>query len=220
MKAPTPSVRTTTSACLLGFLVVGAVVGMPTSPHGGGALAIEPGSEPVRIRPTPGRRGVPLDLPRGPVLLFGLLKQLADHTSETIYVEGSVPPEEIIELKRTVKELDVKGARTLLAAQGFEMSRVDYRKQKVLWVRRPLDRRRKAGAIVRPGAGSRGGAIPETPERRLIGTPLPASSHPSLRLYERADGNTRSYLLQFETSSREEAAEVMSLIQAALEARK
>jgi hypothetical protein len=210
------------SVLFVGVIVAGGFLAASAPRRPGGARALEPAADPVRILPSPARRGAPLDLPRGEVLLFTFLKALADHTGETFYLEGGVPPEQTIELERAFKKLDAESARALLAAQGFSMTRELYRKQKVLWVQRRLSRERKVGGIVRRGEGGAREAPRAAPGTRSPALPLPASSTPALRLFQRADGATAAptYLVQFETSSRDEAAEVMSLIEAALRARK
>lgn len=203
------STRTIASALALTTLAAVLLASTRRSQEEGALLSL---GKQVVIRPSPGRRGLPLDLPRGEILLFSFLKGLADHTGEVIRLDGSIPPDQTIKLSQALKTLEVKEAQTLLQEQGFDMSR-DPLSQKDLLVQRRLERPTKRGALVRRGEDRAREAPPRGPT-------LPASSSPSLRLFRRADGTTVSYLVQFETPSSEAAAEVMILIEAALRAGK
>ncbi len=172
-------------------------------------LSTQDRGDPVTFRPDPSRKGESVSLPRGEVLLFQILQQLSNFTGETVCFAASDPPQTTIILPRALEQLDLKAAREILEKDGYEISSETYKGKPVYWVARPLVPPKRKGKIVRGGDGK----ISQPPG----GSPGPAErlAFPDkVSFYERQGGTGGRFLVIFQTDSRTEAEEVLSLLEA------
>ena len=191
--------RGPTLAAILGIAATALVLSLVMSR----ASATE--GEPVAFRPTQGREGRAVEIPRGKELLFLFLQRLADYTGKATYFVGDTAPNTTITLKREAAQLDFDTARSFLGDAGYELTRQNYRRQQVLWVQRLLTPPGGRGKLTRRRPGD-----PEPSPVSDANTSTPAG----VSLFERRDGTGKRYLLTFETSSREEADDVLLLLEA------
>ena len=173
--------------------------------------------DPVTFRPTPGRDREALSLPRGEVLLFQFFQGLADATGRNVCYKGSDPPEKTIALPRALERLDAASAGEILSSQGYDLSEARYREKDVYWVQQAIVPPRKKGAIVRGSQRteaedeSAGGSERDGP---------PAGRQGTVDLYVREQGGGARYVVTFQTNSRQEAEEAVSLLKAHQRARR
>lgn len=163
------------------------------------------GGDPVSFRPAEGRQGVAVEIPRGKELLFLFLQRLADFTGEPTYFVGETAPDATITIARDVGQLDFDAADKVLRAAGFQLSRQSYRQKRVLWVERRLVPPGTTGKLTRRGEGE-----PEPEPARSSTT----DAAPGVSLFERRDGAGTRFLVTYETSSREDADDLLLLIEA------
>ena len=177
-------------------------------------LAALKSGEPVALKPQAERKGQPVQLPRGEVLLFDFLQQLANVTGDVVHFQGDDPPQTVIVLPRNLRTLDFKTAREMLDRNGYEIRSEMQGDANVYRVERAAVRPALKGKIIRPGD-------PETEEKaeretpREAGAPAQrgdASPPPSLRLYAADDGGRKRFLVVYETDSRRDAEEALALL--------
>jgi len=183
----------------------------------GVCLGLQRGGEPTSLRPQPDRKGKPVSLPRGEVLLLEFLQQFANCSGEPVCLAGDEPPETAVDLPKAFDALDARTVRDLLDKNGFDMNRQTYREREVYWVQRNLTFPDKKGRIIRPsdeeGREEPGAAKSEkNPDEGATERPRAGAS--SLRLYRSEEGPGARYLVIFETSSRKEAEDVLALLRA------
>jgi hypothetical protein len=163
------------------------------------------GGDPVTFRPTEGRKGRAVEIPRGKELLFLFLQRLADYTGKATYFVGSTAPDATITLKREVQQLDFETARSVLVDAGYELTRQNHRQQDVLWIQKLLTRPGGRGKLTRRRPGD--------PEPSPVSAAT-ASTPAGVSLFERRDGAGKRFLITFETSSREETDDLLLLLEA------
>lgn len=194
--------------------------GLPPGSQTARAQDRTPGTgQPVRLEPREGVADQPLKVERGKHLLIGFLQRIADATGEVIYVAGDVPPDQTIEFDRTLQDLDAKALRATLRKSRLLMNRERLAGDEVYLVRKMPERPpRKRGRLVRSSEEVPPGGAPEpdlgsgqdaedTGEERLEPT-----GNSGVRVFRRADGAERSYIVIYETNSRAEAEEVARTI--------
>jgi len=170
-------------------------------------VALQGRGEPTTLRPQPGRKGAPVSLPRGEVLLFEVLQQLANYTGETVCFSGDDSPGVTIELGRAVDDLDEKTAAEILEANGFELSRQMYREKNVYWTRRTLTPPTSKGKILRPGGKDEEEGREASEERAQGGAPR-------IRMYRAEGDEVARFIVIFETDSKKDAEDAVALLRA------
>ncbi|HZN60305.1 MAG TPA: hypothetical protein VFD71_19690 [Planctomycetota bacterium] len=184
--------------------------GRSDGPATGGKDSSTPGraaGEPALIRPTADRRQSG-PYPKGEVLLFRLLQGVADASGIPVCYQGDDPPDTTIHLSRSMESADAKSAGAVLLENGFELSAAEYRGEKVNWVQRLLVSTRQRGRIVRSGEAE------ERTGSAHGGSETGASAESSVALYERQAGGGRRFVVILETTSRKEADDALSLLEA------
>lgn len=194
-----------------GWLLCGGIIASALQVAASG-WALQGRADPTAFRPSdPARKGQPVNLPRGDVLVVYFLQQLADTLGEPVYLGSETPPDASLRLERTVTQLDLRAAREILGGQGYELSEEVYRGKKVQWAQKALDATRKAGRILRPGEREEAEASPP-PEGEVPGAPAPRGSGPALSVYVREGNLSPRYLLTLETDSRAELDRAVGLM--------
>jgi len=165
------------------------------------------GGEPTLFRPTPGRQGAAVELLRGKSNLFVLLQRFADFTGEPTYYAGNEPPDTTITIPSRIAALNQAAAQQVLEAAGYDLSRERYREREVYWVQRGISNQRRTGGLRRRKAGEL------TPER-LAPAAAGANSAPGVSLFQRREGSGTTFLVTYETSSREAAEDAVLVLEA------
>jgi hypothetical protein len=190
-----------------GLVFAGAIAAGAT------AWALQAAGDPVLFRPTAGRKGQAVTLPRGDVLLFELIQRAADSSGEVFVYKGEDPPDTRVTLSKDVDSADLKGVQAALEAQGFSLSEEVYREKPVRWVQRQIVPPRRKGKISRePEKAPSGAAGPAA--SRTGGEAPEAILPPSVKLYRSEAGSGARYMVIYETSSREDADDVLLLLRA------
>ncbi len=179
--------------------------------------ALQSAGDPTLFRPNPGRKEV--SLPRGEVNLFQVLQGIADSTGVTVCYKGDDPPETTIQLARAVEKPDLKTAAEVLKSNGYELSEAQLKGKTVSWVQKLLVPQRTKGKISRPGDSSEPPESSQLPVDRSGSAPTSdpepqARAGGQLSLYTRESGGGARYVVAFETESRKEAEEALSLLRA------
>ncbi len=198
------------------------------------AVFADDAAETVRVAPRSLRRTSAIDLRAGTVLLLEVLQGLADSNARAVYIAGGVSVNERIRIDEPLKTLSFQTASKILGGHKLYLSEDTFRGEKVYWVQRKLSRTRKRGSLLRtpPDEATGRATPPATPDTKSgakrdarsdakrdaksdrNALPPPGGGDPDLRLYRRTEGKATYWLVQFETASREEAWDVMSLIEA------
>ena len=169
----------------------------------------------VVLRPSPGRQGQGASLPRGEVLLFQFLQHLADASGKKVCYGGAETPGTKIELPRAINRLDASAAEEILDGAGYELSNANYKGDDVHWVQRSISTQRKKGRIIRKGTKP---DREEAPAFKGTADPRGRRADPrgkgALDLYAQEVGSGTRYMVVFQTDSREEADEAVSLLKA------
>jgi hypothetical protein len=193
-------------------------------------------SAPLRFVPKSRRESRPILLPTGEVYLLDFLQGLSDSNARTVYLDGKVDSKTSVRIRKNYTKLSFAEAEKLLAEHDLYLSETEMGgnvagKKKVYWVQPKLKRVTRRGSLVRrggsaqgdDGTGDTGGTVRKTAghranagstvERRPI-----QSGHEDVRIYRRDDGSLITWLVQYETSSRKDAEDMVSVMQANLEA--
>ncbi len=194
----------------------------------------------LRLVPKSSREAKPIIVPEGRILLLDFLQSVADNNAQTVYVVGSPDRKRSIRLTKTHTKLPFTTAEAILRENGFYLSRQQIGssvtgKKNVLWVQPKIERVKRRGALIRRGEGERPPRDDRDRERRRdredrsdsrepadlgtdLGTSRLKSRRGEIRIFRRDDGGGRSWLVQYETTDRDEADDIASLIRANLEA--
>jgi len=172
------------------------------------SFGMQSAGDPVVLRPVPGRQGRGASLPRGEVLLFQFLQHFADATGKKVCYGGDETPAAKIELPRAVKQLDATAAKEILRDAGYDLSNATYKGSDVHWVQRSISTKRKKGRIIRKGEER------DQEETPAFKGPAGLRGEESLDLYVRDQGSGARYVVIFQTDSRDEAEDAVSLLEA------
>ncbi len=182
---------------------------------------LQAGGDLTPFRPTPGQDSI--SLPRGDVLLVQFLQALADATQVTVYYKGKDSPGTNITLERSLDALDAKTAARILEANGFELSDTELKGKIVHWVQRAMMLPRQKGKIVRgeekKGDGDEPSRDPPAKGSSAEREGALTQDAPVISLYAREEGTGTRFAVIFETGSRKEAEEALSLLKAQRRAR-
>ena len=192
-------------------LALGAVVLLATH-VGPSLLGVQNSSDPVSLRPAPGRKGVAVRLPRGEVLLFRLLQDFANFTGEPVYAQGDILPNATIRIEKKPTGLDVSSVKSLLAKHSYQLTRASYRDREVFWVQKLLVLPRQKGGLTPSRGARKGGAALATVDDGVDQGRDSGST--TLCLYRRQNGDGPRYAVLFETNSKKAAEDALSLLEA------
>lgn len=172
--------------------------------------------QPTRLEPRRSQ-GQGVYLPRGKHNLMIFLQQFANASGKVVYIQETIAPEAEVELDENLEALDEKKVAAVLEASGFQISwEESYREESAYLVLPKLSRPAgKRGALIRPAADQE----PDGSGGRFT-RPALGGVEEGVRVFERIDGASRSYLVQLETRSREEAEEIARTISLILKDRR
>lgn len=176
-------------------------------------------SDPTKLQPVPGFKGVAVALPRGEVLVLRLLQDLSNYIGEPVYAEGAIHPAAKITLEERPTRLDVATVKRLLEKHQYGLTREEYRGQEVYWVQKLLVPKRRKGSLRPSGSLGRDRDVSGTAEGTIIDRGRDTADG-SLCLYQRQEGEGPKYVVLFETSSKRAAEDALSLLQAHQRSRK
>jgi hypothetical protein len=172
-------------------------------------LSTQDRGDPVVFRPDPSRKGQSASLPRGEVLLFQVLQQLSSSTGQLVCFAAGDPPQTTIVLPRALEQLDFEAAREILEKNGYEISSETYKEKPAYWVSRPLVQPQRKGRIIRGAEGKTAqppGESSKPAERSFLSA--------KVSFYERQGGTGGRFLVVFQSDSRSEAEEILSVLEA------
>ena len=172
---------------------------------------VQSASDPVPLNPARGRKGVALRLPQGEIHVLRLLQDFASYIGESVYAQGDIPPTAKITVEQRLRTLDVTSVRKLLEKHNYQLTREPYRGREVYWVQKLLVPPRKKGSLTPSRGTQQDRNSPDAADIVEVGRD---SGDSSLCLYRRQDGDGPRYVVLFETNSKEDAEDALSLLEA------